>query len=75
MVLFSKWSKGMHDFLQELWLSEDAGEAGICLIPVIRLTTTDTPVDDFWKDIVYGCQELTPELLREYNRNRVKKYT
>ncbi|XP_061398284.1 D-aspartate oxidase-like [Musca vetustissima] len=70
-----QWSKGMHDFLEELWLSEDAGEAGVCLLPVIRLTTADTPVDDFWKDIVYGCHEMTEEMLKEYNENRTKKYT
>ncbi|XP_013117843.2 D-aspartate oxidase [Stomoxys calcitrans] len=70
----NKWSKGMHDFLQELWLSEDAGEAGICLIPVIRVTTTDTPVADFWRDIVYGCQEVPQKLLDEYNANRDKKF-
>ncbi|KAM7348607.1 D-amino acid oxidase 2 [Cochliomyia hominivorax] len=70
-----KWSKGMHDFLEELWLSEDAGEAGICLIPVVRLTTADTPVDDFWKDIVYGCAPMSDKDIAEYNVNRTNKYT
>lgn len=65
----------MHDFLEELWLSEDAGEAGICLIPVVRLTTADTPVDDFWKDIVYGCEPMCDKQLAEYNVNRATKYT
>lgn len=65
----------MHDFLEELWLSEDAGEAGICLIPVIRLTTGDKPLEDFWKDIVYGCKPISNEQLAEYNVNRATKFT
>ena len=65
----------MHDFLQQLWLSEDAGEAGICLIPVVRLTTNNAVMDDFWKDIVYGAEELSQKQLDEYNVGRVNKYT
>ncbi|XP_037950980.1 D-aspartate oxidase [Teleopsis dalmanni] len=70
-----KWSKGMHDFLQELWLSEDAGEAGVCLIPVVRLSTNDVKVEDFWKDIVYGCAPLAEAELREWSTTRAKKFT
>uniref|UniRef100_A0A1A9UUS3 FAD dependent oxidoreductase domain-containing protein n=1 Tax=Glossina austeni TaxID=7395 RepID=A0A1A9UUS3_GLOAU len=69
-----QWSKGMHDFLENLWISEDAGEAGICLTPVIRVTTTDIPQADFWKDIVYGFKHLTQSQLDELNRNRAKKF-
>ena len=65
----------MHDFLQQLWLSEDAGEAGICLIPVVRLTTTNAVMDDLWKHIVYGAEELSQKQLDEYNVGRVNKYT
>ncbi|XP_030386400.1 D-aspartate oxidase [Scaptodrosophila lebanonensis] len=71
-----QWSKGMHCFLQEIWLSEDAGEAGVCLLPCVRLTTaTNTHVEDFWRDIVYGAVDLTPDQLAVYNKERTVKYT
>ncbi|ALC38494.1 CG11236 [Drosophila busckii] len=70
------WSKGMHDFLQQIWLSEDAGEAGVCLLPCVRLSTDEkASVGDFWRDIVYGATELTAQQLADYNRNRVNKFT
>ncbi|KAH8412050.1 hypothetical protein KR222_007947 [Zaprionus bogoriensis] len=71
-----KWSKTTHQFLEELWLSEDAGEAGVCLVPCVRLATDpNVSVGDFWRDIVYGAVELTPQQLAEYNRNRQVKFT
>ncbi|XP_053962432.1 D-aspartate oxidase [Anastrepha ludens] len=69
------WSKQMHDFLQQIWLTEDACEAGVCLLPCIRLTTTTMDNDVFWKDIVYGCRQLTQKQLDELNVGRTKKYT
>uniref|UniRef100_A0A1A9X595 FAD dependent oxidoreductase domain-containing protein n=1 Tax=Glossina brevipalpis TaxID=37001 RepID=A0A1A9X595_9MUSC len=69
-----QWSKDTHDFLEKLWISEDAEEAGVCLIPVTRVATTDTPIADFWKDIVYGFQHLTQTQLNELNRYREKEF-
>nr|XP_016927786.1 D-aspartate oxidase [Drosophila suzukii] len=71
-----KWSKSMHKFLEEIWLSGDAGEAGVCLLPCIRLTTSpaDT-VGDFWRDIVYGAMDLSQKQLAEYNQGRRVKFT
>ena len=65
----------MHDFLEQIWLSEDAGEAGVCLIPCLRVTTTTMDNNVFWKDIVYGCRRLTQKQLNELNIGRAKKYT
>ncbi|XP_068140845.1 D-amino acid oxidase [Drosophila tropicalis] len=70
-----KWSKSMHDFLEKIWLSEDAGEAGVCLIPCVRLSTTESSVGDFWRDIVYGSNDLTPKQLQRYNEGRTVKFT
>nr|XP_036231003.1 D-aspartate oxidase [Bactrocera oleae] len=70
-----RWSKHMHDFLEQIWLSEDAGEAGVCLIPCLRVTTTTMDNNVFWKDIVYGCRRLTQKQLNELNIGRTKKYT
>ncbi|CAD7011729.1 unnamed protein product [Ceratitis capitata] len=70
-----RWSKHMHDFLEQIWLSDDAGEAGVCLIPCLRLTTTAMDNEVFWKDIVYGCRQLTQRQLDELNVGRANKYT
>ncbi|KAH8392094.1 hypothetical protein KR215_000550 [Drosophila sulfurigaster] len=71
-----KWSKDVHHFLEQIWLSEDAGEAGVCLLPCVRLSTDpNASVGDFWRDIVYGAVDLTPSQLEVYNRNRDVKFT
>lgn len=70
--LHSKWSKSMHDYLKEIWLSDEAGEAGICLIPVVRLTVDDK---NSWKDVVYGCQPLTKRQMDNLNEGRARKFT
>ncbi|XP_017041293.1 D-aspartate oxidase [Drosophila ficusphila] len=71
-----KWSKSMHQFLEKIWLSGDAGEAGVCLLPCIRLgTSTVDTVEDFWRDIVYGAVDLTQEQLAVYNQGRSVKFT
>lgn len=66
----------MHQFLEQIWLSEDAGEAGVCLLPCIRLSTsTVDTVEDFWRDIVYGAVDLSNEQLAAYNKGRSVKFT
>ncbi|KAH8297897.1 hypothetical protein KR018_000395 [Drosophila ironensis] len=71
-----KWSKSMHNFLETIWLSEDAGEAGVCLLPCIRLNTSTVKfVEDFWRDIVYGAEDLTEDQLAAYNKGRRVKFT
>lgn len=63
-------------FLEQIWLSEDAGEAGVCLLPCVRLSTDpNVSVGEFWRDIVYGAVELSPEQLIEYNKDRKVKFT
>ncbi|XP_030556558.1 D-amino-acid oxidase [Drosophila novamexicana] len=71
-----QWSKSMHNFLEKIWLSEDAGEAGVCLLPCVRLSTDpNVSVEDFWRDIVYGAVDLSPDQLAVYNKNRDVKFT
>lgn len=62
----------MHDFLKEIWLSDKAGEAGVCLIPCARFTLED---GNIWENIVYGCQHLTPKQLDDLNEGRARKFT
>ncbi|EDV59135.1 D-aspartate oxidase [Drosophila erecta] len=71
-----KWSRSMHRFLEQIWLSEDAAEAGVCLLPCIRLTTsTVDTVGDFWRDIVYGAVDLSKDQLAAYNKGRSYMFT
>ncbi|XP_020810488.1 D-aspartate oxidase [Drosophila serrata] len=71
-----KWSQSMHQFLEKIWLSEDAGEAGVCLLPCVRLSTsTVDSVEDFWRNIVYGAMDLTADQLAVYNVGRSVKFT
>lgn len=65
----------MHKFLQNLWLSDKSGISGVSLIPVLRLTTSEQPIDDFWKDIVYGWRKLLRKELDELNKNAICKFT
>ncbi|XP_028895278.2 D-aspartate oxidase [Zeugodacus cucurbitae] len=71
-----RWSKQMYDFLKQIWLSEDAGEAGVCLLPFLWLTTTTTTMHDvLWKDIAYSCRRLTQKELDGLNKGKERKYT
>lgn len=66
----------MHIFLEKIWRSEDAGEAGVCLVPCVRLSTDpNAVVGDFWRDIVYGAVDLTAQQLAVYNKGRDVKFT
>lgn len=62
----------MHDFLKEIWLSDKAGEAGVCLLPAIRVTLQD---GNIWENVVYGCKPLTQKQLDSLNEGRVNKFT
>ncbi|XP_055841469.1 D-amino-acid oxidase [Episyrphus balteatus] len=71
----NEWSMAMHNFLKQIWLSGDSGKAGVCLIPVIRLTANEKPMDDSWRDIVYGCKNLDKSELEAYSRLHNKTFT
>ena len=62
----------MHDFLKEIWLSDKAGEAGVCLVPCVRVTLED---GNIWENIVFGCQHLTQKQLSVMNEGRMQKFT
>lgn len=71
----NKWSMKMHEFLKKIWLSGDSVEAGVCLIPVIRLSTGEKPVEDAWRSIVYGCRDMTASELHAYSKLLSKNFT
>lgn len=70
---YRKWSKDTHDYFHKLWKNGDAFEAGVCLLPVIRLTTDSQPYTPLWSDIVFGYTELnknaSERLCAQHERN------
>ncbi|XP_012277457.1 D-aspartate oxidase [Orussus abietinus] len=71
-----RWSGRTHEWLQTFWTSKFASEAGVCLIPVTRLTSSVKKYPEpKWASNVYGIQELTSEQLRELNEEHKARYT
>lgn len=68
-----KWSKETHDYFHKLWKNGDAAEAGVTLIPTIRITT-DQPYDVPWKDVVYGYTDLSETALERFNSVHKRNY-
>lgn len=70
---YRKWSKDTHDYFHKLWKEGNATEAGVSLLPVIRITTESQPYDVLWKKVVFGCTDMTKKTLErlsaEHNRN------
>lgn len=71
---FSKWSKDTHDFYLKLWQSGDAHEAGICLLPVVQLTTESGGVQAPWRNIVFGCTDLDANAIERYSKEHKCNY-
>lgn len=61
-----------------MWLSENAGEAGICLVSHVTVLRESEKSklenDHFWKDVVFGYGEMTPIELAKLNENRSIKF-
>lgn len=74
IFIFSKWSKDTHDYFQKLWQNGDAYEAGICLLPVIQLTTESGGINAPWRHIVFGCTDLDAKAIEQYGRMHKRNY-
>lgn len=71
-----KWSKETHEFLHELWKNGLAAELGICLLPMVRVTSSNDQQDEpMWTDIPFGFKKLTSEQLAVYSNEHGIKYT
>ncbi|XP_015603655.1 D-aspartate oxidase [Cephus cinctus] len=71
-----RWAGGTHRWLEELWRSGLAPEAGICLVPVYRVTSDSKGYPKpIWSSLVYGCHELSPELLKKINIEQKSNYS
>ena len=62
-----QWAQETHDFIEDLWLSENGGLMGISLVSSTRFNH-DPILAEVWKDIVYGFRELTAQELASYGR-------
>lgn len=75
-TLHSKWSGETHDFFYDLWRNGLAAEVGLCLQPMMRLTTDPKGYPEpSWKDIVFGCKKLDAIELENLSREHGKTYT
>lgn len=62
-------------YMHNMWKSGRAEEVGICLLPTIRYTDEPGPFNAFWKDIVFGFENLTPAEIDKANDEHAAKYT
>ncbi|XP_055294813.1 D-aspartate oxidase-like [Sitodiplosis mosellana] len=68
------WSKDTHNYFHKLWKDGVAEEAGVSLLPVTRMTTEDQSYDVPWKDVVFGCTDMTKETLERLSAEHKRKY-
>lgn len=73
-LFYRKWSKDTHDYFHKLWKNGYAAEAGVTLIPAIRITTDDQPYDVPWKDVVYGCVDMSKTVLERLSSVHKRNY-
>lgn len=74
ILICSKWSKDTHDFFLKLWQNGDGYEAGVCLIPVIVLTTEANGINAPWRDIVFKCMDLNAESIERFSEEQQRNY-
>lgn len=71
-----KWSKETHDFLHEMWQNGFAAELGICLQPMVRISSKNEETDArMWADIPFGYKKLTSEQLAVFSKEHGIDYT
>lgn len=69
-----RWSGETHRWLEDFWKAGFAPEAGICLLPVYRMSSEFADAPPVWTQIVYGAQKLSKDHLEELNREHGSNY-
>lgn len=69
-----RWSEETHRWLEEFWKEGFAPEAGICLLPIYRMTSEPTDSPPVWINVVYGAHKLNEEELGKLNREHCSSY-
>ena len=62
-----QWAQETHDFIEDLWLSENGGLMGISLVSSTRFNH-DPILAEVWKDIVYGFREISETEMDQFGR-------
>uniref|UniRef100_A0A336MZ36 CSON010064 protein n=1 Tax=Culicoides sonorensis TaxID=179676 RepID=A0A336MZ36_CULSO len=70
-----QWSKETHDFFKELWIHGLSKEAGVTLIPCLRLTTEPNIKEPCWKNVVFGYSALTEQELNRIRMEHERNYS
>lgn len=69
------WSDGTHKFFMDLWQRGLAAEVGLCLLPMVRLTSESGYETADWMGIPFGGTRLTDRQLELISRDGKKEYT
>lgn len=59
----------------DLWRQGVASEVGLCLLPMVRLTSESKYEDADWMPIPYGGTRLTDRQLQLLSRDYQKRFT
>lgn len=74
-LYFSKWSKSTANYFEMLWRNGYAEEAGISLVPVIKLTCEENFEIPNWCSVPFGCTKLSQDYLDVLNKRHRENYT
>ncbi|KAF5289091.1 hypothetical protein FQR65_LT11913 [Abscondita terminalis] len=69
-----KWGKATHNYLLELWKRGYASDAGIALLMVRELQTSERYNSSDIENIVYGFQKIADDQIKQYRRKHNKNY-
>lgn len=74
ILYYRKWSKDTHDYFHKLWKDGNAEEAGVSLLPTMRLTTEPNPYKALWKEVVFGCTDINTKTLKRLSEEHKRDY-
>uniref|UniRef100_A0A1L8E2I9 Putative d-aspartate oxidase n=1 Tax=Nyssomyia neivai TaxID=330878 RepID=A0A1L8E2I9_9DIPT len=70
-----KWSEDTHQFFHDLWRNGFAQEVGVCLHPIISVSSDKKYDIPKWSKIPFGCTSLSKDQLRVLSNEHKKNYT
>ena len=69
-----EWGGATHRWLESLWKTGMAEEAGVSLLPVYRVVNDPEGYDSSWTKLVYGAHRLTAKELERLNEEQKSNY-
>ncbi|KAL2712211.1 D-aspartate oxidase [Vespula squamosa] len=70
-----KWAGRTHRLFEKLWRTGLAKETGLCLLPIIRVTSENNHTNEIpWIKLVYGIHSLTIDELKKLNEEHKSNY-